>query len=87
MTPKEKVICPIEVCDNKYVWKDRLFNVTVAIMIGAGATIFGMGKWKADIDNNIEILAEDVRQTQYEVESIKKTINAKLDTLISRTSK
>jgi hypothetical protein len=84
MTPKEKVICPIEVCDNKYVWKDRLFNVTIAIMIGAGATIFGMGKWKADIDNNMVILTEDIRQTQYEVESIKKTINEKLDTLLSR---
>jgi hypothetical protein len=33
------------------------------------------------------ILTEDIKQTQYEVESIKKTINEKLDTLISRTSK
>ena len=77
--------CPVDVCNNKFVWKDKLNNFVIVLFIGSAASIFGMGMWKADIDNNVESLNYQMNETKIEINEIKRSINIKLDTLLERT--
>jgi hypothetical protein len=78
-------------CDNKFVWKDKVFGVAwkvaIFLVLGVWFTVFSIGQWKKEVDLNIITLNEQMSMTRIEITTLKQSIVSRLDTLIERTEK
>lgn len=76
-------------CDNKFVWKDKVFGVAwkvaIFLVLGVWFTVFSIGQWKKEVDLNIITLNEQMSISRAEIITIKQSIETKLDTLLART--